>query len=77
MISAVNRTQGRAANDGGMFAGRDDELLNLPEAQPIIKRIGENVDADYPGRMEHVRLIAATVIRAKQLPTSPYAKATL
>jgi hypothetical protein len=41
-------------------------LLELPEAQPIIKRIGEAVSADYPLRMEHVLRVATIATAAKR-----------
>lgn len=55
----------------------DMHLLEQPEAQPIIARIGAAVDADDPHRMEHVLRIAAIVVRAKRHPRNPYARATL
>jgi hypothetical protein len=52
-------------------------LLELPEAQPIIKRIGESVPSTYPHRMAHVLRVAAIAVAAKQVPTNPFAVATL
>jgi hypothetical protein len=52
-------------------------LLELPEAQPIIKRIGENIPASYPRRMDQVLHIAAVAVAAKKNPCNPYAGATL
>lgn len=52
-------------------------LLELPAAQPIIKRIGENIPASYPLRMDQVLLVAAVVVAAKLRPTNPHAGATL
>jgi hypothetical protein len=54
-----------------------DEVLALPEAQEIIRRIGAAVDPDYPHRADHVKWVAAVVVKAKMQPTNAYAKATL
>lgn len=60
----------------GIPAG-DDALLELPEAQPIIKRIAASVDPDYPQRWEHIRRVATIAIRAKANPTNSFARPTL
>jgi hypothetical protein len=52
-------------------------LLDLPFAQPIIKRIGEAVPAAYPGRMEHVLRVASIAVRAQMAPRNRFAEATL
>lgn len=52
-------------------------LLEEPEAQPIIARLGAQVEAGYPHRIDHVRRIACCVVRAKRNPTNSFAKATL
>jgi len=52
-------------------------LLELPEAQPIIKRIGEAVPAEYPLRMAHVLRVATIAVTAKLKPSNPHAGATL
>jgi hypothetical protein len=54
-----------------------DDVLALPEAQEIIRRIGTAVDPDYPHRADHVKWVAAVVVKAKMQPTNAYAKATL
>jgi hypothetical protein len=54
-----------------------DEVLALPEAQEIIRRIGTAVDPDYPHRADHVKWVAAVAVKAKMQPTNAYAKATL
>jgi hypothetical protein len=43
-------------------------LLDLPFAQPIIKRIGEAVSSSYPLRMEHVLRISSIAVKAKMAP---------
>ncbi len=55
----------------------DLRLLDLPEAQAVIKRIGEAVPSTYPRRMEHVLHVAAVAMAAKRIPTNPFAEATL
>lgn len=79
MIVAVNRTQGRAANSGHMFDPADfGALLDHPEAQPLIARLGAQVsEFSTVDRVEHVCRIAAVVLRAKRAPLNQYAKATL
>lgn len=52
-------------------------LLELPEAQPVIARIGAAVDPDMPDRLEHVMRVAAICVRAKRNPANAYARATL
>lgn len=52
-------------------------LLDLPEAQAIIKRIGEAMPADYPLRMEHVLRTASIAVAAKLKPRNRFAEATL
>jgi hypothetical protein len=54
-----------------------DDVLALPEAQEIIRRIGAAVDPDYPHRADHVKWVAAVVVKAKMQPTNAYARPTL
>lgn len=55
----------------------DLELLETPEAQPVIARIGASVDPDYPGRMAHVLRVASIAVRAKKQPNNAFAEPTL
>lgn len=55
----------------------DRALLELPEAQPIIARLGGAVDPGYPHRLNHVIRVACAVIRAKRNPMNKFARATL
>ena len=60
----------------GIPAG-DDALLELPEAQPVIRRIAAAVDPDYPQRWEHIKRVATIAVRAKLHPTNAYAQPTI
>lgn len=55
----------------------DDNLLALPQAQPVIKRIAASVDPDYPRRTEHIERVATICIRAKLNPNNAFARPTL
>lgn len=59
------------------FPSGDDNVLDLPEAQPVIARIAAAVDPDYPQRMEHICRVAAIAVRAKLKPSNAYARPTL
>lgn len=59
------------------FPRADLTLLDLPCAQPIIKRVAASVPADYPKRMEQVLLVSAIAVAAKLNPTNGFAEATL
>lgn len=61
----------------GFPPNRHNDWHELPEAQPIIARLGAAVDPDYPDRMEHVLRVASIVIAAKRCPTNAYAEPTL
>lgn len=52
-------------------------LLDRPEAQPIIARIGAVVDAEYPHRVDHALRVACVAIRAKRHPSNKFAEPTL
>ncbi len=55
----------------------DLRLLEQPDSQPVIARIGTAVDPAYPRRMQHVLVVASVAIRAKRHPSNAYAEATL
>ena len=55
----------------------DPDLLQIPQAQPVIARIAAAVDPDYPDRLNHVKRVATVAVRAKLQPANPFAKATL
>lgn len=59
------------------FPTGDDELLALPEAQAVIKRIAASVDLSYPHRAEHIKRVATICVRAKLKPTNAYADPTI
>lgn len=78
MTDVAHRTRGHAKRRLPKPERLDMEaLLGLPQAQEIIRRIGEATDPDYPNRAEHVAHVAAVVVRAKMCPNNAYAKATL
>lgn len=76
MTEVLHRSRGRTAPPAPHRRETDD-LLELPEAQPIIARIAASVDPDYPNRMEHVKFIAAVVVAAKRNPSNAHARTTL
>lgn len=74
MITAVNRTQGRAANDGGMF-GR---AVVLADDETLLNRLrGQVSEFSTISVEDHVRAVAAVVTQAKRAPFNVYAKASL
>lgn len=79
-MMALNRCQGRAASDGGMFAIADPKLAVEfdPDAQPILARIGASICPFSPiDKTDHAVRVAAVALAAKRTPTNAYAKATL
>ena len=80
MIQALNRTRGRRERDGGMFTptGNLADLLDDPEARPIIERALANTCVESPiDRHEHALRVAAVVITARRRPFNPHAAPTL
>lgn len=67
MKTALNRTQGRAASDGGMFGDAlvNDAVLATPEGQATLARIDAATTEFYKHRAEHVRQVALFVLKAK------------
>lgn len=77
MKVALNRTQGRAANDGGLFGRTISGLVDAPEAQPLIRRLGEQVCPFSPiDRHAHVLMVAQVALHAKRHPNNAYARPT-
>lgn len=76
---AKNRCQGRAASDGGMFGDTSvRELLDLPEAQPVIARLARQVsEFSTIDTTEHVLLVAAFTLRCRRHPLTKTARPTL
>ena len=65
MIETWNRRQGRAANDSGQFTSAPP--VDLPEAQPILARVGANICPFSPiDRIEHAKNITAVVLEARR-----------
>ena len=67
MKTALNRTQGRAASDGGMFGDAlvDDAILATPEGEAVLARIEAATTEFYKYRAEHVRHVTLLVLKAK------------
>lgn len=72
----IARVEEFEESDVRLSAG-DLRLLDLPEAQPIIARLGAATDEGYPDRLSHVLRVACCVVRAKRHPTNSFARATL
>lgn len=73
MIVAVNRTQGRAASDGGMF----DRAVTVTDDEQLLNRLRAQVcEFSTISVEDHVHAIAAVVTQAKHSPFNAYAKAT-
>lgn len=64
MKTALNRTPGQAARDGGMFKSDADAKLLLAYPQ-LVARIDFNTDEFFPDRVKHVRQIALVVLKAR------------
>lgn len=43
-------------------------LLDTPEAQPILARVGAAIDPDYPHRMEHAKQVTLVVLAVRHKP---------
>lgn len=67
MIVAVNRTQGRASDSGGMFSPRFAYQFDTPEALDVLRRIDAATDEAFEGRDQHIEQIALVCLRAKRL----------
>jgi hypothetical protein len=78
VTEVLHRTRGHAkTRPPRQKRSETKDLLELPEAQPVIARIAASVDPDYPNRMEHIEFVAAVVIAAKRNPSNAYARPTL
>lgn len=63
---ALNRTQGRAADPGEMFAVLADEAI-LASNRELVARIAANTDDSFPDRDVHIKQVALVVLRAKEM----------
>lgn len=77
MNSVRHRSHGQPKTRLPHPSDTEAALLELPEAQPIIRRIAANVDPDYPARLQHIAHIAAVAVNAKRHPSNAYAQPTL
>lgn len=65
-VIAERQRERRLQRARAALSAANDEMLETPEAQPILARVGAAIDPDYPDRIEHARNVTLVVLKARQ-----------